>query len=166
MDGGWTIAKDLLTFERNMIAGSQGGSSAPAQKVDPMITEARKYVGPAEGKLSDPFMRDAITQQLMDEQAMALALKHFNDELKIGAAPGAKASMFKYLGSEVGKRRYETQLKFGGTQYLGWEGEDFTPADLGVTRGWLRSRAYSIEGGTTEIQHNVVAKRVLTLPMS
>ncbi|MDP7638304.1 MAG: acyl-CoA dehydrogenase family protein [Candidatus Hydrogenedentes bacterium] len=37
---------------------------------------------------------------------------------------------------------------------------------MGVTRGWLRSRAYSIEGGTTEIQHNVVAKRVLTLPMS
>ena len=47
---------------------------------------------------------------------------------------------------------------------LGWSGESFTDDELRTTREWLRSRANSIEGGTSEIQLNIIAKRVLGLP--
>ena len=51
-----------------------------------------------------------------------------------------------------------------GGQGLGWEGEGFTPDEIGAARGWLRAKANSIEGGTSEVNMNVVAKRVLGLP--
>ncbi|MCH7908419.1 MAG: acyl-CoA dehydrogenase family protein [Candidatus Hydrogenedentes bacterium] len=164
IDGGWTIAKDLLTFERTEIAANQSASEVPADTTDPIIVAAKHYIGETDGKLADPLIRDAVTQQLMEEQAMSIAMRHFDIELKVGAAPGAKSAMFKYLGSEVGKSRLEMHLRFGGIQYLGWEGEEFERAELELTRTWLRSRGYSIEGGTSEIQLNVVSKRVLGLP--
>ena len=46
---------------------------------------------------------------------------------------------------------------------LGWVGIPF-PEELATTRDWLRSRGNSIEGGTSEVQRNVIAKRVLGLP--
>ena len=51
-----------------------------------------------------------------------------------------------------------------GAQALGWEGDDFTDAELVATHGWLRSKGNSIEGGTSEVNINVVSKRVLGLP--
>jgi hypothetical protein len=51
-----------------------------------------------------------------------------------------------------------------GAQGLGWEGEDFTPGELTAVHGWLRAKANSIEGGTSEVNLNVVSKRVLGLP--
>ena len=51
-----------------------------------------------------------------------------------------------------------------GPQALGWEGPGFTPEELGMTRDWLRSRGNTIEGGTSEIQLNIIAKQVLGLP--
>ncbi len=50
-----------------------------------------------------------------------------------------------------------------GHQGLGWEGEGFAPEEIMATRGWLRSKGNSIEGGTSEVNLNVVAKRVLGL---
>jgi len=51
-----------------------------------------------------------------------------------------------------------------GTQGLGWTGESFEGGELGATRGWLRSLANSIEGGTSEVMLNIIAKRILELP--
>jgi alkylation response protein AidB-like acyl-CoA dehydrogenase len=51
-----------------------------------------------------------------------------------------------------------------GTHAFGWEGEGFTPRELSTTREWLRSKGNSIEGGTSEVQLNIIAKRVLGLP--
>jgi alkylation response protein AidB-like acyl-CoA dehydrogenase len=51
-----------------------------------------------------------------------------------------------------------------GPDALGWEGEGFDGDDLRATRDWLRTRGNSIEGGTSEIQLNIIAKRVLGLP--
>ena len=47
---------------------------------------------------------------------------------------------------------------------LGWEGDGFSDEELDLTRQWLRSRANSIEGGTSEVQLNVIGKRILGLP--
>ena len=51
-----------------------------------------------------------------------------------------------------------------GVQALGWSGDGFADRELATTREWLRSRANSIEGGTSEIQLNIIAKRILGLP--
>ena len=64
----------------------------------------------------------------------------------------------------MNKRRFELLLDVLGTQALGWEGEGFESKELAVTRSWLRSKGNSIEGGTSEVQLNVIAKRVLGLP--
>jgi len=55
-------------------------------------------------------------------------------------------------------------LSILGTQSLGWGGDTFNDDELNTTRAWLRSKANSIEGGTSEVQLNILAKRVLALP--
>jgi len=72
--------------------------------------------------------------------------------------------MFKLYASEMNKRRAEILMSVRGASGLGWSGEEFPPLDIMETRGWLRSKGNSIEGGTSEVQLNVIAKRVLGLP--
>jgi alkylation response protein AidB-like acyl-CoA dehydrogenase len=72
--------------------------------------------------------------------------------------------MFKYYGTEQNKGRFEVMMDMLGAQGLGWDGDGFLEKELSTTRGWLRSKANSIEGGTSEIQLNIIAKRVLELP--
>ena len=55
-------------------------------------------------------------------------------------------------------------LRAMGSQMLGWEGYGFEDEELTLTRAWLRTKANSIEGGTSEVQLNIIAKRVLGLP--
>jgi alkylation response protein AidB-like acyl-CoA dehydrogenase len=55
-------------------------------------------------------------------------------------------------------------VEIAGPQGLGWEGAGFGDDELRLTRDWLRSRGNSIEGGTSEVQLNIIAKRVLGLP--
>jgi len=74
------------------------------------------------------------------------------------------SSMFKYFGTEQNKRKFELILKCAGSNGLGWEGAGFSDEELTFCRTWLRSKGNSIEGGTSEIQLNVIAKRVLGLP--
>ena len=127
---------------------------------------AKKYRGDA-GRLSDPALRDSIAQHAIDSEAFAFTSERSVQEAKLSKGPNATSSMLKNYGCELNKRRYELLLKAMGTQALGWEsGEngDFTPDEIVATRGWLRSKGNSIEGGTYEIQLNVIAKRVLGLP--
>jgi alkylation response protein AidB-like acyl-CoA dehydrogenase len=72
--------------------------------------------------------------------------------------------MFKIYGTELNQRRMELLVSIAGPQALGWEGPGFDERELDVTRQWLRSRGNTIEGGTSEVQLNIIAKRVLGLP--
>ena len=116
------------------------------------------------GKLSDPVLRDEIAQFKIDSTAFMLTSQRSIEESKQGQGPNATSSMLKNYGCELNKRRYEILMKALGSQSLGWEGESFNAEELLVTREWLRSKANSIEGGTSEVQLNVIAKRVLGLP--
>ena len=86
------------------------------------------------------------------------------EETKAGVAPTFMSSMFKYYGTEQNKDRLDLMMQMMGTQAMGWEGESFSGGELGTTRAWLRSKANSIEGGSSEVQLNIVAKRILGLP--
>jgi alkylation response protein AidB-like acyl-CoA dehydrogenase len=86
------------------------------------------------------------------------------DAAKAGHQPGPESSIFKVYGTELNMRRHELLVEILGPQGLGWDGEGFDDFELELTRDWLRSRGNSIEGGTSEIQRNIIAKRVLGLP--
>jgi alkylation response protein AidB-like acyl-CoA dehydrogenase len=86
------------------------------------------------------------------------------DGAKAGHKPGPESSLFKVYGTELNMRRHELLVRMAGFQALGWEGEGFEEDELALTRDWLRSRGNAIEGGTSEIQRNIIAKRVLNLP--
>ncbi|MBM86979.1 MAG: acyl-CoA dehydrogenase [Gammaproteobacteria bacterium] len=168
LNDGWSIAKRLLQHERTMIssfglAGGQmdrGGSNSVMTSIE---KTAMRYRGDTE-KLSDPILRDEISQFKIDSAAFALTSQRSQEESKKGQGPNATSSMLKNYGCELNKRRYEILMKALGSQGLGWEGNKFTEEELLITREWLRSKANSIEGGTSEIQLNVIAKRVLGLP--
>ena len=115
-------------------------------------------------RVSDPVLRDRIAQFKIDSDAFALTSQRSALESKQAQGPNATSSMLKYYGCELNKRRYELMLQALGSQSLGWEGEGFEADELQITREWLRSKANSIEGGTSEVQLNIVAKRVLGLP--
>ena len=60
--------------------------------------------------------------------------------------------------------RARVQLELMGTQSLGWEGDTFNDLENTLTRTWLRSKAGTIAGGSSEVQLNIIAKQVLGLP--
>jgi alkylation response protein AidB-like acyl-CoA dehydrogenase len=160
LNDGWTIAKKLLEHERKMIA-SVGERQRGAER---SLSElARTYTGERDGTLADAVLRDRIAQQEMDTRAFRLTQHRAAEEAKDGS-PGPASAMFKYYGTELNKRKFELLLQCAGTQALGWEGEGFAADELRLAREWLRSKANSIEGGTSEIQLNIIAKRVLGLP--
>tara|TARA_B100000029_G_scaffold509906_2_gene600144 strand:+ start:398 stop:1594 length:1197 start_codon:yes stop_codon:yes gene_type:complete len=167
MNKGWTIAKRLLQHERSMISGmglATGRSSGSSRKTSGLAELGKKYVGTnEEGLLDDSLLRTKIAKHDLNSRAFALTLQRMGEEAKSGG-PSATASMGKYYGTEQNKLRYEIMLEAMGTKALGWEGEPFSPEELAITREWLRSKANSIEGGTTEINLNVISKRVLNLP--
>ncbi|MEA2624599.1 MAG: hypothetical protein QOD06_644 [Candidatus Binatota bacterium] len=158
---GWRIAKALLGFERTMIADAFKEDRA---KGDPLVDPARDHLGSAGGKIADASIRERITQTKFDERCLDLTIARIRETQKAGQNPGPESSILKFYGTELNKRRNELLMSILGPQALGWEGEGFDPTELRLTREWLRSRANSIEGGTTEIQLNIIAKRVLGLP--
>lgn len=170
---GWSIAKRLLQYERTMISGMGGGGGSAAGtrkkkrvagRYRTMADIALPYVGEKDGKLADPVLRSQLTQNEMDTICFTLTMKRASEEAKASKGPSHTASMFKWYGTELNKRRNELLITALGTQALGWEGEGFLDHELQQTRGWLRSKGNSIEGGTSEVQMNVIAKRVLGLP--
>jgi alkylation response protein AidB-like acyl-CoA dehydrogenase len=158
LNKGWTVAKYLLTHEREMIAGS-GLSEAGTKPVSLAAIEA---IGTDRGVLRNTPLRADIARFEIDERCLELTIERARDEVKAGVSLGAAASMFKYLGTELNMRRQELLMATGGYDALVWEG---APGKGGkMPRQWLRSKGNSIEGGTSEIQLNIVAKRILGLP--
>lgn len=160
LNAGWTVAKSLLAFERNMIA-DMFGNLAPR---DALLRVAREYVGPRDGKLSDPLARDRIAQWMMDHTCFQNTVSRIRDAERAGLMPGPEASLLKIYGTELNQRREEIALSLRGPQCLGADGPGFSGSELDATRAWLRSRGNTIEGGTSEIQLNIIAKQVLGLP--
>jgi alkylation response protein AidB-like acyl-CoA dehydrogenase len=165
INGGWTVAKALLGHERNMIADAFGGGATAGRRGGSALAElARRHLGAEAGPVGDAILRDAIAANEMDTRCFLLTLQRARDAAKAGHKPGPESSLFKVYGTELNQRRHELMVKIAGPQALGWEGPGFEEEELACTRDWLRSRGNSIEGGTSEIQLNIIAKRVLGLP--
>ena len=156
LNKGWTIAKYLLTHEREMISG-QG-----ADIMRPIYEVAAGMLGLEDGKLPEPMLRAKIAEAEIDSWAFGQTLARKLGEAKAGASLGADSSMLKYYGTELNKRRYELMMDAAGHEGLEWEGERSNDGKLASQ--WLRTKANSIEGGTSEIQLNIISKHILNLP--
>jgi alkylation response protein AidB-like acyl-CoA dehydrogenase len=167
LNKGWTVAKRLLEHERTMISNmglAGGGDGSGSKKMSGLAKVSKQYVGEdEEKKIANPSLRSKVAKHEMNSRAFGLTLQRIGEETKVGA-PSPAAAMSKYYGTEHNKLRYELLLEAMGSKALGWEGEEFSPEELAITRDWLRTKANSIEGGTSEVQLNVISKRVLGLP--
>lgn len=160
---GWTIAKRLLQHERQMVS-EIGGTTELGARGRKLHEIAKQYVGEENGRIADPVLRDRIAEHAMNERAFQLTLARASELAKSGEANPNWASMFKLCGTEQNQRKYELMLDCMGLAALGWEGAGFDDKELKTTRQWLRSKANTIEGGTSEIQLNIIAKHILQLP--
>ena len=160
---GWTIAKRLLQHERQMVSVIKGNTPLARSSSLKLHELAKRYAGDGE-RIGNPLIRSKVSRHRMDGHAFRLTMNRSAQEARIGQADGNIASFIKYYNSEQNKRKYEMLVEIMGTAMLGWEGDGFSDEELDLTRQWLRSRANSIEGGTSEVQLNVIGKRILGLP--
>ena len=166
IDDGWRVAKALLRHERTMVGESvaAGGARPPELQDVTLRGLAATYLEWENGRLADGVLRDRIAQLEMERACMSLTLQRSNDRLQAGEPPGPESSIFKVVGTEMNQRRWALASEIAGQGALGWEGPGFSDVELALTRMWLRSRGNTIEGGSTEIQLNIIARRVLELP--
>jgi alkylation response protein AidB-like acyl-CoA dehydrogenase len=159
LNGGWDIAKRLLQYERQNISagGFGGGSGVELEDI------AKHYVGDEGGKISDADLRARIAAHRMEARAFALTVRRVEEESKAQKGPSPAVSIIKYAAAKLNQERCELMVEAMGTQGLGWEGEGFSAAEIAAMRAMLRSKGNSIEGGTSEVNLNVVSKRVLGL---
>ncbi|HEX6376718.1 MAG TPA: acyl-CoA dehydrogenase family protein [Allosphingosinicella sp.] len=148
---GWDVAKYLLGHEREMISGMGLGGQTGS------LGEAF-----ADLLADDPVLRAEIARFDVDAMAYRAMSERFIDELKAGMAHPAQPSMMKYAGTELNKARHELVMAAGGSDALEWESDRSRKGK--AAREWLRTKANSIEGGTSEIQLGIIAKRILDLP--
>jgi alkylation response protein AidB-like acyl-CoA dehydrogenase len=153
---GWDVAKYLLGHEREMISGADGGERTAA------IGAAMKRHAARTGDDIDPVLRAELANFDVDALAYAAMGEKFLDEIKVGKAHPAQPNMMKYAGTELNKRRHELMMAVGGSRALEWDSEATEGGK--PAKAWLRTKANSIEGGTSEVMLNVIAKRILDLP--
>jgi len=166
MHDGWRVAKALLAHERGMVGESvaAGGARAPILSTFNLRDYAIDKIGLTDGILDDALLRHKIIQSEMDQQLMRATIRRANDRMRVGHQPGPESSIFKIVGTELNMRRWQLAVQIGGLDSLGWEGDAYTDIETAMTRQWLRSRGNSIEGGTSEVQRNIIARHVLGLP--
>lgn len=158
--GGWTIAKYLLTHERESI-GSMDLLPRGATNLHELAAHG---VGLEHGRLADGFLRAELARWEVDSLAFDATLRRLREQWAAAGGLGAFSSVLKYSGTELNKRKEELAMAIAGVRGLRWCGDAQSPSRADTARAWLRSKGNSIEGGTSEIQLNIIAKHLLRLP--
>ena len=158
---GWALAKKLLQHERAAMSKfTEGG--APSHDA---LKTALPYMVDEQGKVNEPVLRDKLAGLLMDAQAFTLTHRRVTEKALARKDVSAPSSIMKLVQTEQEVAKYELLEQALGMRGLGWDaGEDFTADEIEVCRAWLRSKSYTIAGGSSEVQLNIIAKRVLELP--
>ncbi len=160
---GWTVGKRLLQHERSGMEMLASGGTATRRAVG-LADIARQYIGESEGRIIDPAARNAVISQEMETAALRLTQRRIAQESSDGRTPGPVTSIMKIVSTEIEQAHAELITHLMGSQGQGWEGPEFSEAEVMATRRFLSSRAASIYSGSNEIQRNIIAKRVLGLP--
>jgi len=157
LNKGWTIAKYLLTHERQMIGGI--GEADQKFSTRDVVLDA---VGLHNGVLNDSILRTELVTHEMNLAIYDMTIERAMDEAKAGNNSGAASSLFKYFGTELNVEAMEIIMTAGGMDELAIEGE--ATSNGFIAKRFLRSKGNTIEGGTSEIQLNIISKNILGLP--
>ena len=157
LNNGWTIAKYLLTHERQMIGGI--GEADQKFSTRDVVVDA---VGLHNGVLNDSILRTELVTHEMNLAIYDMTIERAIDEAKAGNNSGAASSLFKYFGTELNVEAMEIIMTAGGMDELAIEGE--ATSNGFIAKRFLRSKGNTIEGGTSEIQLNIISKNILGLP--
>jgi len=161
LGGGWEIAKYLLTHERESI----GSLDLLPHGATPLHELAIRGIGLEHGRLADDLLRAELARWQVDSLALRLTLERLREQASHAQGLGPFSSVLKYYGTELNKRREDLAISIAGVRGLLWrETPDGACGDGEVVQAWLRSKGNSIEGGTSEIQLNIIAKHLLGLP--
>ena len=157
---GWTLAKKLLQHERAAMSKfTEGG--APSH--DP-VAVAKPYLYDANGNLTEPVLRDRLAAHLMDTHAFSLTHRRVFEQALARQDVSGPSSIMKLVQTEQEVAKYELLTQVMGLRGISWEGDEFTTDEHDVCRAWLLSKTMTIAGGSSEVQLNIIAKRVLGLP--
>ena len=139
--------------------GGGGTAKGPLSRITLAELAVDRLGTDESGRLSDPGLRLDIARAEIDRLSFELTIARMREEAAAGKEIGPRSALLKYFGTEEKKRRYELMMSVTGFDGLAWgEGEDGMFA-----REWLRSKATSIEGGTSEIMLNIIAKNILDM---
>ncbi|MGE0544414.1 MAG: acyl-CoA dehydrogenase family protein [Dehalococcoidia bacterium] len=163
---GWYLAQTTLSFERSNIGSAVG----QRQSVQDLIRFARETVdGQSTLGWNEPLRTELIDRYIETNVATMLSYKIVSMQAKEGVPPGHEASVAKLYGTEMNQRIARTAMKIVGLygqldRRQSDEARRWLPQRGRLEYMYLRSVANTIEGGTSEIQRNIIATRGLGLP--
>ena len=158
---GWAVAITTLMHERATLAfGLQVSVQIALQE---LVEHAERSPGSnGRAAAADPLVRQRLAQLMIEAEVLRLNAYRGLSATMQGGVPGPEGSLAKWHWSEVNQALTELAMDISGVRALAIEGDGV--GDNNWTYRFLRARANSIEGGTTEILKNIVAERVLGLP--
>ena len=153
---GWKVANATLSGERQMVsgAGSGGVDRIGGLGVEHVIALARERECAHE-----PIVRQELMRVYTEERIRDWTNQRVRAQAKAGRAPGPESSVGKVHQGALNQRIQLLATSLLGVGAMAWAGD--LPHEV---RGMLRSRANTIEGGTTEVNKNILGERVLGLP--
>jgi alkylation response protein AidB-like acyl-CoA dehydrogenase len=160
---GWKVANSTLSGERQMISGpgSGGVDRIGGSSVERLLDVARER-----GLTSDPVVRQRLAALWSEQQIRRWTNARVRDNARAGRV-GPESSVGKVHSGELNQRTQELAVDLLGMDALAWDPAVVETVEGGLPRpvqGFLRSRANTIEGGTSEVNRNVLGERVLGLP--
>jgi alkylation response protein AidB-like acyl-CoA dehydrogenase len=159
-DRGWPLAKRLLQHERG--AMSKFGEISLPNHFD-LMNWVNEYL-PAPRGPAAALTYGRANGAAMDEHAYNLTVQRMGEMARAGEDVSGLGAIMKLVHTEQERVKFDILLEAMGYRALGWQGEPFIERELALTRTWANSYTLTIAGGTSEVQLNVIAKRVLGLP--
>ncbi len=157
---GWDIVITTLSVERAS-SSQQARLSADMDRILELAKRVQRHGGPA---AKDPVMRQKLARLVGEVMVMKMSVLRNAGELERKGAPGPEGSMLKVVWSELDQRVKELAVELLGPAGLVPEGDSHAIDDGYWAYELLWSRAASIYAGTSEVQRNIIATRVLGLP--
>ena len=162
VNNGWAVGLTTLMYER--LALGFGLQVRLRIGLDGLIELGRRMEKTGRLITKDPVMRQKIAQLWIDTECLKLTGARAITRLLRGEIPGPEASTGKMVWVETNQRLQELAMEIQGPFAQLMRGSDWAVEGGLWQHSFLRSRANSIEGGTTEIQKNIIAERLLGLP--
>lgn len=162
MNDGWNVAITILMYERLNTASLLEVQTKIA--LDELLETARRTLRNGRPATEDPLIRQKLAQAFIEVEILRLSTYRSITQLQRGQRPGPEGSLDKLFWSELNQRLYELALEILGPYGQLVKGSKWAVDSGRWSHDFLRSRADTIAGGTSEIMRNIIGERVLGLP--